>query len=140
MTMEAKLLQGTEAWFGMVGQLMSEAAARSRLSPELDLSLVERYTDGEELSGDLVQGIRFDIRGGVPSFRVGVRRDERAELTIEISAAAARALNSLRSDDPNYRVARDEFLRTGEMHVEGDPSRLGDWLDAVHDPIVDRTI
>lgn len=140
MTTEARLRQGTAAWFEMVGTLMSQAASRSRLSPDLNLSLVERYTDGEELPEGLVQGIRFDIRGGAPSFRVGVRRDERAEVTIEISAAAARALNSLRSDDPNYRATRDAFLRTGEMRVDGDPSRLGDWLDAVHDPIVDRTI
>ncbi|PJI44686.1 MAG: hypothetical protein CTR54_01515 [Rhizobium sp.] len=140
MTTEAKLRQGTTAWFEMVGHLMSQAASRSRLSPDLNLSLVERYTDGENLPEGLVQGIRFDIRGGAPSFRVGVRRDERAEVTIEISAAAARALNSLRSDDPNYPATRDAFLRTGEMRVDGDPSRLGDWLDAVHDPIVDRTI
>lgn len=139
MATEPKLLQGTTAWFGMVGQLMSEAASRSGLSPELNLSLVERYSDGEELSEGLVQGIRFDIRGGVPSFRVGVRCDERAEVTIEISAAAARALNSLRSDHPTFPATRDAFLRTGEMRVDGDPSRLGDWLDAVHDPIVDRT-
>lgn len=140
MTTEAKLRQGTTAWFGMVGQLMSEAASQSRLSSELNLSLVERYTDGVELSESLVQGIRFDIVGGTPSFRVGVRRDEQADVTIEITAAAARALNRLRSADPSYPAARDEFLRTGEMRVDGDPSRLGDWLAAVHDPIVDRTV
>jgi hypothetical protein len=45
----------------------------------------------------------------------------------------------LRSSDPKYQVARDHFLKTGEMRVVGDPTRLGDWLDALHDPIVDRT-
>uniref|UniRef100_B0T5L2 SCP2 domain-containing protein n=1 Tax=Caulobacter sp. (strain K31) TaxID=366602 RepID=B0T5L2_CAUSK len=139
MKMGAKLRQGTTAWFEMVGTLMSEVAARSGLSPDLNVSLVERYTDGIELSDGLVQGIRFDILGGKPSFRVGARRDERADVTVEITAAAARALNALLSADPNYPAARDNFLSTGEMRVDGDPSRLGGWLDAVHDPIVART-
>ena len=140
MTSDVKLRQGNAAWFEMVGRLMIEAASRSGLSPELDLSLVERYSDGAELSEGLLQGIRFDIRGGVPSFRVGVGREERGDVTIEITAAAARELNRLRSVDPSYPNSRDRFLSTGEMRVEGDPSRLGDWLDGVHDPIVDRTI
>jgi len=25
------------------------------------------------------------------------------------------------------------------MRVDGNPSQMGGWLDAVHDPIVDRT-
>ncbi len=139
MTMDAKLRQGTTAWFEMVGTLMSEAASQSGLPPELNLSLVERYTDGVELLAGLVQGIRFDILEGRPSFRVGARRDERADVTIEITAAAARALNTLHGADPDYLAARDKFLSTGEMRVDGDPSQLGGWLDAVHDPIVDRT-
>jgi hypothetical protein len=140
MTTDAKVRQGTTAWFEMVGRLMREAASRSGLSPELNVSLVERYTDGVELSEGLVQGIRFDILGGKPSFRVGARPDERADVTVEVTAAAARELNTLRSADPSYQAARDKFLSTGEMRVDGDPSRLGGWLDAVHDPIVDRTI
>jgi hypothetical protein len=124
----------------MVGQLMVEAATASGLSPDLHLSLVERYSDGTELSEGLVQGIRFDIRGGVPSFRIGVGREERGDVTIEITAAAARELNRLRSDDPSYPTTREGFLVTGEMRVAGDPSRLGAWLAAVHDPIVARTI
>lgn len=140
MTMDAKVCQGTTAWFEMVGTLMSEAASQSGLSPELSLSLVERYTDGVELSEGLVQGLRFDILGGKPSFRVGARRDERADVMIEITAAAARELNTLRSADPNYTAALQGFLSTGEMRVEGDPLRMGGWLNAVHDPIVSRTI
>ncbi len=140
MTMDAKVCQGTAAWFEMVGTLMSEAASQSGLSPELNLSLVERYTDGVELSEGLVQGLRFDILGGKPSFRVGARRDDRADVMIEITAAAARKLNTLRSADPNYTAALEGFLSTGEMRVEGDPSRMGGWLNAVHDPIVNRTI
>jgi hypothetical protein len=139
MTTDAKVRQGTTAWFEMVGRLMRAAASRSGLSPELNVSLVERYTDGIELSEGLVQGIRFDILGGKPSFRVGARPDERADVTVEVTAAAARELNTLRSTDPSYQAARDKFLRTGEMRVDGDPSRMGSWLDATHDPIVDRT-
>ncbi len=90
MTTNAKVRQGTTAWFEMVGMLMSEAASRSGLSPELSVSLVERYTDAVELSKGFVQGIRFDILGAKPSFRVGARHDERADITIEITAAAAR--------------------------------------------------
>ena len=72
MIRDAKIRQGTKAWFEMVGTLMSEAATRSGLSPDLNVSLVERYTDGVELSAGLIQGIRFDIRDGRPSFRAGV--------------------------------------------------------------------
>jgi hypothetical protein len=139
MITDTKVRQGTTAWFEMVGRLMREAASQSGLSPELNVSLVERYTDGVELSEGLVQGIRFDILGGKPSFRVGARPDERADVTVEVTAAAARELNALRSADPSYQAARDKFLSTGDMRVDGDPSRLGGWLDAVHDPIVDRT-
>jgi hypothetical protein len=49
-------------------------------------------------------------------------------------------LNNLRSADPNYTAALEDFLSTGAMRVKGDPSRMGRWLDTVHDPIVNRTI
>ncbi len=139
MLTDAKLCQGTTAWLEMVGTLMSEAASQSGLSPELNVSLVERYTDGVELSEDLVQGIRFDIISGKPSFRIGVQPGERGDIMIEVTAAAARRLNLLGSADPNYRTVSDSFLRSGEMRVDGDLSRLGGWLNAVHDRIVDRT-
>ncbi len=139
MSTDAKVRQGTTAWFEMAGTLMSEAASRAGLSPELNVSLLERYTDGIELSDGLVQGLRFDITGGKPSFRVGVRQDERADVVVELPAAAARRLNTLRSADPQYQTARDHFVSEGEMRVDGDPGRLGRWLAAVHDPIVDRT-
>ncbi len=100
---------------------------------------MESYTDGVDLSEGHVQGIRFDIRSGKPSFRVGARHGEWADISIEITAAAARELNNLYAADPNYHVARDKFLSTGEMRVDGDPSQMGDWLNAVHDRIVDRT-
>ncbi|MCW1411249.1 hypothetical protein OLZ32_23485 [Rhizobium sp. 1AS11] len=53
---------------------------------------------------------------------------------IAVTAAAARELNTLHSADPDYRAARYRFLRTGEMRVEGDPSRIGGWLEEVHPP------
>lgn len=140
MIRDAKVRQGTAAWFEMAGSLMCEAAFGSQLPPELNVSLVERYSDGVELSEGRVQGIRFDIVGGNPSFRIGVRLDERADVTVEITAAGARELNGLRSTDPAYQSASDRLLARGDMRIVGDPSRLGGWLDAVHDPIVDRTL
>jgi hypothetical protein len=139
MTHDAKLQQGTAAWFEMVGTLMRNAATRSGLSQDLNVSLVERYSDGSELGDGLVQGIRFEIVAGAPSFRVGARPGESADVTVEVTAAAARALNLLFSTDPDYERARARLNETGEMRVDGDPSRLGCWLDAIHDPIVDRT-
>lgn len=103
------------------------------------MSLVERYTDGLELSEGLVQGLRFDIVAGMPSFRVGVRKDERADVTVEVTTAAAHELNLLRSTNPAYQTTLGNFVASGEMRVDGDPSQMGDWLNAVHDPIVDRT-
>jgi hypothetical protein len=123
-----KLHPGTTAWFEMMGALMVEAATRSSPPPELNLSFVEIYTDGVEVEDGLVQGFRFDIIAGQPSFRVGARRGERGDVTIEITTAAAQRLNSLRSADPSYAAAIDQGLRTGEMRVDGDPSRLGGWL------------
>lgn len=130
---------GSEAWFRMLGTLLCEAAANADLPEDLSASLLERYTDGTPLADGLVQGIRFDIIAGRPSFRIGVRPDERADVVIEITAAAARTLNKLRAADPDYRSALDRFAGTGEMRVEGNPSILGSWLPAVHDRVVERT-
>lgn len=139
-TNDVKFPQGTTAWFEMAGKLMCESASQASLSPDLNVSFVERYTDGVKLSDGLLQGMRFEIVGGKPSFRVGVRQDERADITVEITAPAAHELNTLRSADPRYRAAIDSFVTTGAMRTDGDPSRMGDWLSAMHDPIVDRTI
>lgn len=134
-----KLRMGTSAWFETVGALMVKAATRSGLPPKTNLSLVEIYTDGVEMENGLMQGIRFDIIAGQPSFRVGVRPGERGDVTLEITTAAAHRLNSLRSADPSYQDAIEQLLETGEMRVDGDPSRLGGWLQELHDPIVERT-
>lgn len=139
MTDHERLCQGTTAWFEMVGSMMVEAARRANLPGDLNVSLVERYTDGAMLSGGLVQGIRFEIVGGAPSYRVGAQPHEQADIVIEVSTAVARELNALRSTDPRYGTTLDGFLRTGEMRMQGDISRLGAWLATVHDPIVDRT-
>ena len=139
MTPVVKLHQGTAPWFEMVGTLLCEAASRARLSPELTLSLVERYTDGFRLPGGLVQGLRFDIRSGTPSFRIGVRPEELADVMIEVTAAAAMTLNTLLSTDPAYSAAVSRYLETGEMRVTGDMSPLGAWFADTHAPIVDRT-
>ncbi len=68
MTDASKLRQGTIPWFQMVGVLMCEAAAEAGLAPDLTISLVERYSDGEALPGGLVQGLRFDVVEGQPRF------------------------------------------------------------------------
>lgn len=137
--MNAKLRQGTVVWFEMVGTLMCKAASQAGLAPYFNLSLIERYMDGVELAGGHVQGIRFDIINGQPSFMIGVRREEQGDVTIEITAAAARTLNLLRSSDPNCQITLQDLQSSGEMKVSGDLSRLGRWLEAVHDPIVERT-
>lgn len=139
MTGQHKLEHGTAEWFDMVGTLMSDAASRSGLAPDLTVSFVERYTDGTELSGGWVQGIRFDIVDGKPSYRVGAGLEESADIVVEVTAAAARQLNLLRTTDARFAVVRDEILRSSDMRVEGDISRLGAWLESVHDPIVERT-
>lgn len=59
-----RVRQGTKGWVEMVGDIMREAAMRSNISPELTVSLVERYTDGASVAEGLVQGIRFDIPRG----------------------------------------------------------------------------
>ncbi|ANL30164.1 hypothetical protein AMC90_PA00054 (plasmid) [Rhizobium phaseoli] len=137
--MDGKLQQGSAGWFEMVGQSMCEAALQARLAPDLNLTFVERYTDGTDLPGDRVQGIRFDIIDGRPSFRMGVCRDEPGDITIEITAAAARTLNLLHSGNPDYRTALEGSLSSGSMRVYGDARRLGTWLETVHDSIVERT-
>jgi len=139
MPANARLHQGTAAWFEMVGTLMCKAASQSGLSPNLNVSLVERYTDGVELSEGLVQGLRFDIVCGRPSVKVGAQHGEEADITIEVTAAAARALNNLYSADPDYSAALETFLSIDEMRVDGDPARMGGWQRTVHDAIVDRT-
>lgn len=136
---DVKLTQGTEAWFEMVGDLICEAIAQSGFPSELNLSLIESYTDGTALPGGQFQGLRLDIVDGTPSFRVGVLPDEMADVIIEVSADAARVLNTLRSDDPRYPAAIINYLNSNEMQIAGDLSVLEPVFAAIHDNIVQRT-
>ncbi len=137
--MNMKMRQGTTAWFEMAEQMMLDAAANAGLATDLNFTLIERYTDGTMTADGLLPGIRFDIVNGRSSFRTGVHPDERGDVPIEITSAAARTLNLLRSADPEYQRALQHMRGSGEMRVDGDSTRLGHWLEAVHDPIVDRT-
>lgn len=137
--MNARLPHGSAAWFHMAGSLMCEAAARAGLPPGLEISLVERYTDGVALQDGLVQGLRFDIKGGQASYRVGAHPGEKADITVEVTAAASRELNSLYSADPRFAAALARLQASRALRVEGELARLGDWFGAVHDPIVERT-
>jgi hypothetical protein len=139
MVADTTLRQGSVAWFEMVGALLCDAALTSGLSPQGDVSLVERYIDGALLSDGLVQGFRFAVSGGKPSFRVGANADEQADITVLISAAAARTLNLLYNADPQYPEAFANFQRAGDIDVVGDITMLGAMLTSIHDAIVDRT-
>jgi len=130
---------GTEAWFRMVGTLMCEAANRAGLSPLVNVSLMERYTDAGELSPGLEQGLRFDIIGGVATFRVGAHTGEAADILVEVTSSASKTLNSLHSDNPEFELAFAKFERTGEIRITGDMAKLGGWFLTVHDRIVDAT-
>lgn len=135
-----KLKHGEPDWFAMVGALMSEAALAADLAPDTTLSILERYTDGDPIDEGRVQGLRFDLANGWPIFRVGVSVDETADVVIELTKAAARTLNRLKSDDPVYASERARLLASGEMTVAGDLSGVVGWMAGVHDPIVERTL
>lgn len=139
MSASPKFSHGTMAWFEMVGTLMCAATARAGLAPNLNWSLVERYVDGATLPDGRIQGIRFDIVNGAPAFRIGVDKDERGDVTIEVCAAAARELNLLYAADPAYEAFRDRAIRQGRIRVDGDLGAMAHWLAALHDPIVDHT-
>ena len=134
-----KLAHGTREWFGMVGEVMLDAAARAGLAPDLHVSLVERYIDGAPLGAGLVQGLRFAIRGGQAAFRIGAGLDERGDITLEVTAAGARQLNTLSGADPCFRASVAALRDSGHLHIDGDLAQLGDWFGAVHDEIVRRT-
>lgn len=134
-----RIPHGTKQWFEMVGMIMVEGARDAELPADLNISLVERYTDSVALYDGLLQGLRFDVISGKPYFRIGAYPDEQAHVIVEISAGAARTLNSLHAADPRYKLALEGFMNTGEMRVTGDIAQLGHVLAAVHDRIVDRT-
>jgi hypothetical protein len=137
--MDDKTTHGTIAWFEMVGALLEQAAREAALAPDVAFRFVERYTDGADLGDGRVAGLRFEIAGGKTTFRVGVRPDERGDLTVEITAAGSRLLNTLYGDDPAYGPAIADLKRTGALKVDGDFRRAGRWFVDVHDRIVART-
>lgn len=132
-------IHGTTAWFEMVGTLLADAASQARLATDFNFCFVERYSDGIELASGLVQGIRFEIIGGKPSFRVGATKEERGNITVEITAAGSRALNTLYGIDPHYKSTIARLKRHGELKVDGDFLQLGFWFHGVHDQIVEST-
>lgn len=139
MTQPARLVQGTLGWFEMVGELMCEAANAARPPSDLNISLIERYVDGVTLPNGFGQGLRFEIENGVPQFRSGCGPEESGDVTIEITAAAARTLNLLLSSDPMFAAAQGEFVDSGEMRISGDFAPFEGLLGDVHDRIVART-
>lgn len=134
-----RLPHGSAAWFAMVGEVLLTAARQAERLPDHDVSLVERYTDGVEWRPGLFQGLRFDIIDGQPYFRLGAGRDERADVTVEVTAAASYTLNSLRGDDPRFAAAAADLQASGDFRIDGELSQLGSWFSAVHDRIVERT-
>ncbi len=139
MNSKQTIAHGTAAWFEMAGRAMCDAAAQAGLSGNTDVSLVEHYSDGVDLGEGRVQGLRFDIIKGKPSFRVGVHPGETADIMVEVSTAASCALNSLYSGDPAYPAALARFQAAGALRVGGEMARLGPWFAAVHDVIVAHT-
>lgn len=138
-----RLAPGTRAWFEMVGRVVCDTAGSVGLPADLDLSMVERYSDGAPLPDGpehLVQGIRIDVVAGRASFRVGVGAHETADVTVVVTADGARRLNGLVVGDPAHAATREALLRSGELRVEGDPSPLAAVLAGAHDPIVHRTL
>ncbi|MET3762072.1 hypothetical protein [Sphingomonas sp. UYEF23] len=139
MTEDVKITQGSLEWFHMIGGILAHAARSANLPTDINLTFVERYTDGAEIDDGLVQGIRLDFRKGEPSYRVGVGRAERGDVTVEVTSHAARILNLHLSGDPTYKALLNRYQADGDRKAEGDLSRLGDWLNETHDPIVLRT-
>lgn len=139
MTHETKFVQGTPDWFHMIGKILTDAAANAGLPPKTNVSFVERYSDGKELSDGLIQGIRLDIINGAPSYRIGAAPGEKGDINVMVTADAARQLNTYYSDDPKLLELLTRYQATGEWQVDGDLCRLGDWLASTHDPIVART-
>ncbi|ATE67254.1 hypothetical protein [Rhizorhabdus dicambivorans] len=140
MTTDLKIKHGTTAWFEMLGEAMCDAAAKAGLPSDFTISVVEHFVDGAELSDGLFEGFRFNIVNGKPSFEIGARREERGDITLDVTKACSRELNMLHTDDPRYQAAVGRLVGNGEMKVDGDVSRLGSWLGPVHDIVVDRTV
>ncbi len=139
MAAEIKIPHGTAEWLEMLGEEMCAGATAANLAADYDVSLVERFTDGKALAGGLVEGFRFDIIGGKPSFRIGVAPDERGDITILLTWAASRGVARLYAADPEHQALFEHYLQTGEMQIDGDFAALASWIPPVHDAVVKRT-
>lgn len=140
MVTQVKVPHGTKEWLEMLGEQMCEGASRANLPADYNLSLVERFTDGKALPDGLLEGFRFDIVNGKPSFRIGVGPDERGDITILLTWGASRGVAGLYAADPEHQALFERYLSTGEMQIDGDFAALGSWIPPVHDAVVDRTI
>jgi hypothetical protein len=100
---------------------MSEAV----LPADLNVGLVERCTDGIRFQDGLMQGIRFDVYAGKPTFRVGTFREEHADITVEITAVASRELNALYGMDPRFQATLSRLQESGNMRIDGGRPTLG---------------
>lgn len=139
MAANAKVPHGTREWIEMLGAELCAGAARANLPSDYNVSMVEHFTDGATLDDGLVEGFRFDVKGGVPEFRVGVKPQERGDITILMTWAASRQLASVYGADPEHHRLFESFLSDGAMEIEGDFSALASWLGPVHDKVVDQT-
>lgn len=139
MNAASKLVQGSSAWFELVGVSVCSAVERAGSPWPRNWTLVERYSDGERLPNGLIQGIRFDLRAGACTYGVGVAPEERGDATITVQSATARALNLLYRHDPRFETGMKRAFESGAMTVEGDLSPIAAALAESHDAIVDRT-
>lgn len=140
MTSDTRYIAGSLEWLNMVGAVLQNAAESAGLPASQTISLVEHCIDGPEIAPGLVQGLRFDIRNGMPSFRVGVEPDEVGDITVHVTPEVAQRLNQLYTSDPALEQVQQEARVRDELRVQGDASKLGAWFPASHDEIVRRTV
>jgi hypothetical protein len=139
MTTIEKLRFATREWFELVGRELCAAATQAALPADLNVSLLERYYNGEPIGPGVVPGFRLEISGGRPSFRYGAGVDEVADIVVDATVETIDVLARLRSTDPAYGEAISRFMAEGALKVAGDPSRLGAWVSDVHDIVCERT-
>lgn len=118
---------------------MCAAARRANLPADLNLSLVEHFTDGPQWDDGLHEGFRFDIVKGQPSFRTGVEPGERGDLTVNTTRAASLAFSKLKAVDAEWEPTMAKYMNAGEFTVDGDLSQLFGLIGNIHDEVVDRT-
>jgi len=140
MTVDAKIAYGTRPWFEMIGEVMCGAATAAKLDADVNFRLVEHFVNGDDWGDGLFEGFRLDIVKGEPSFQVGVRPGEFGDLTVNVTRAASRTLNTLHGYDPGFEPALQRLTNAGEFEVvNGNLSDLFELIGPIHDEVVDRT-